>query len=66
MSEHGEALQRHRAALARGDTLQDVLGASWKAFVRPRVVAFMTSHCYTLSKREDYVTELQKYIEVDR
>ncbi|XP_045102825.1 alpha-(1,3)-fucosyltransferase C-like [Portunus trituberculatus] len=67
MSEHSAAVQKVQAALDRGDTLQDVMGDSWRHFVeRPRVVAFMTSHCFTYSRREDYVDELQKYIKVDR
>lgn len=67
MVEHREALKRHRAALAQNKTLQDVMGDGWRTFVRrPRVVAFMTSHCITLSRREEYVVELQKYMEVDR
>ncbi|KAK8389347.1 hypothetical protein O3P69_008826 [Scylla paramamosain] len=67
MSEHGTAVHQVREALDRGDTLQDVMGDSWRTFVqRPRVVAFMTSHCFTYSRREQYVDELQKYIKVDR
>ena len=67
MSEHSTAVQQVQAALDRGDTLQDVMGDSWRIFVeRPHVVAFMTSHCFTNSRREEYVDELQKYIEVDR
>mmetsp|Transcript_27355 Transcript_27355/g.41394 ORF Transcript_27355/g.41394 Transcript_27355/m.41394 type:complete len:446 (+) Transcript_27355:104-1441(+) len=32
---------------------------------RPKLVAWMVSHCSTRSRREDYVRELQKYIPLD-
>ena len=32
---------------------------------RPKLVAWMVSHCKTHSRREDYVTALQKHIDVD-
>ncbi len=32
---------------------------------RPRLVAWVVSHCETASKREDYVKELKRYIDVD-
>ena len=35
------------------------------ALAKPRLVAWMVSSCKTVSRREDYVRELQKYITVD-
>ena len=32
---------------------------------KERHVAWIVSHCYTLNKREDYVAEMRKYIDVD-
>ncbi|XP_068237230.1 glycoprotein 3-alpha-L-fucosyltransferase A-like [Palaemon carinicauda] len=34
-------------------------------YSRPKLVAWMVSHCYTLSGREVYISELKKYIPVD-
>ncbi|XP_069975845.1 alpha-(1,3)-fucosyltransferase C-like [Penaeus vannamei] len=63
---HDVALERYRRALARKVTLEQVIGPGWRAFVkRPRLVAWMSSHCPTISKREEYVRELAKYIPVD-
>lgn len=46
--------------------MEQVIGPGWRAFVkRPRLVAWMSSHCPTISKREEYVRELAKYIPVD-
>nr|XP_053636092.1 alpha-(1,3)-fucosyltransferase C-like [Cherax quadricarinatus] len=67
MSQHGEAMRRYKTALEQGDTLEKVMGPSWRSFVkRPRVVAWMSSHCPTNSRREEYVAELSKYITVDK
>ncbi|KAK8739637.1 hypothetical protein OTU49_003441 [Cherax quadricarinatus] len=67
LSEHSEAVKRYTAALERGDTLENVMGPSWRSFVkRPKVVAWMSSHCRTNSRREDYIAELSKYITVDK
>ncbi|XP_045583922.1 alpha-(1,3)-fucosyltransferase C-like [Procambarus clarkii] len=39
---------------------------NWSAFLsRPKTVAWMVSHCHTLSGRELYVKELQQYLQVD-
>ncbi|XP_063590818.1 alpha-(1,3)-fucosyltransferase C-like [Penaeus indicus] len=63
---HDAALDRYRRALVRNVTLEQVMGPGWRAFVRrPRLVAWMSSHCPTISKREEYVRELAKYIPVD-
>ncbi|XP_050695229.1 alpha-(1,3)-fucosyltransferase C-like [Eriocheir sinensis] len=41
-------------------------GESWRAFLtRPRLVAWMSSHCYTASRREEYVRRLQQHVAVD-
>ncbi|KAK8739627.1 hypothetical protein OTU49_003435 [Cherax quadricarinatus] len=67
MSEHADAMRRYVEALERGDTLEKVMGPSWRSFVkRPKVVAWMSGHCPTNSKREAYVAELSKYITVDK
>nr|XP_053629287.1 uncharacterized protein LOC128686407 [Cherax quadricarinatus] len=66
MSEHGEAVGRLKKALARGVTLEEVLGPSWVTYVnKPRVVAWMSGHCSTRSKREQYVAKLKQYLSVD-
>ena len=40
--------------------------SEWIYFTqRPKLIAWMSSHCPTISKREEYVRELQKYVEVD-
>ncbi|KAK8391620.1 hypothetical protein O3P69_017272 [Scylla paramamosain] len=44
----------------------DQSGDSWEAFLeRPRLVAWMSSHCHTISRREDYVRRLQLHVPVD-
>ncbi|XP_045128267.1 alpha-(1,3)-fucosyltransferase C-like isoform X2 [Portunus trituberculatus] len=44
----------------------DRSGDSWEAFLqRPRLVAWMSSHCHTASRREDYVRRLQLHVPVD-
>nr|XP_045611879.1 alpha-(1,3)-fucosyltransferase C-like [Procambarus clarkii] len=55
------------AALDRGDQLlQDDPDHHWHAFMsRPKTVAWMVSHCSTVSGREFYVKELQKHMSVD-
>ncbi|XP_070001230.1 alpha-(1,3)-fucosyltransferase C-like [Penaeus vannamei] len=64
---HPRALAQYRDAMAKGTTLEDVMGPSWKSFVeRPRLVAWMSSHCSTVSKREEYVSELARFIPVDK
>ncbi|XP_063601704.1 alpha-(1,3)-fucosyltransferase C-like [Penaeus indicus] len=64
---HPVALAQYRDALARGTTLEEVMGPAWRSFVeRPRLVAWMSSHCATVSKREEYVLELAKFIPVDK
>ncbi|XP_042857553.1 alpha-(1,3)-fucosyltransferase C-like [Penaeus japonicus] len=64
---HQATLSQYLSAVAKGMTLEDIMGPSWRAFVdRPQVVAWMSSHCGTVSKREDYVQELSKYVPVDR
>ncbi|XP_045613892.1 alpha-(1,3)-fucosyltransferase C isoform X2 [Procambarus clarkii] len=66
MSEHGEAVRRLTEAVARNATLKEVLGPSWLTYVnKTRVVAWMSSHCPTRSRREEYVTELKRYLQVD-
>ncbi|XP_047502446.1 alpha-(1,3)-fucosyltransferase fut-1-like [Penaeus chinensis] len=63
---HQMALSQYLRAMAKGMTLEDLMGPSWRSFVeRPQVVAWMSSHCGTLSKREDYVEELSNYVPVD-
>ncbi|XP_042888437.1 alpha-(1,3)-fucosyltransferase C-like [Penaeus japonicus] len=64
---HPLALSKYRDALAKGTTLENIMGASWTSFVeRPRLIAWMSSHCSTVSKREEYVRELSRYIPVDK
>lgn len=66
MSDHKETLKRYMKDLKAGRTLEDVMGPSWSTFVkRPKVVAWMSSHCPTQSRREMYVKELQKYMAVE-
>ena len=36
-----------------------------RALAKPKLVAWVVSNCKTNSKREDYVSELQKHIQVD-
>ena len=36
-----------------------------KALAKPRMVAWVVSHCQTSSKREEYVRELQNFVPVD-
>ncbi|XP_064077672.1 alpha-(1,3)-fucosyltransferase 11-like [Macrobrachium nipponense] len=48
-------------------TLEDMMGQGWKDFVdRPKAVFWMSSNCQTPSRREEYVDELSKYIQVDK
>lgn len=66
MSSHQEKLKQYTKDLKAGRTLEDVMGPSWSTFVKkPKLVAWMVSHCPTQSRREMYVKELQKYIAVD-
>ncbi|KAK3888799.1 hypothetical protein Pcinc_007159 [Petrolisthes cinctipes] len=65
MSQHKKTLKRYMKDLKAGRTLEDVMGPSWSTFVkRPKIVAWMSSHCPTQSRREAYVKELQKYMPV--
>ncbi|XP_071514201.1 alpha-(1,3)-fucosyltransferase C-like isoform X2 [Panulirus ornatus] len=65
--EHWKAMDQQREALKRGATLQEVLGPAWRSFVnKTRVVAWMSSHCKTRSRREEYITQLEKYLHVDK
>ncbi|XP_066964632.1 uncharacterized protein [Macrobrachium rosenbergii] len=41
------------------------LGQNSSFFSRPKLVAWMVSHCNTVSGREIYINELKKYIPVD-
>ncbi|KAK8736377.1 hypothetical protein OTU49_004966 [Cherax quadricarinatus] len=75
------AYKAYLRALDRGSSLEEVMGASWSPFVerdedgvgeaweaflrRPRLVAWMASHCHVPSRREEYVAHLQKYVSVD-
>ena len=43
---------------------EDVLSRV-KALPKTKLVALVSSHCKTVSKREDYVSELQKHLPVD-
>ena len=39
---------------------------NWKEWAkRPRMIAWVVSHCDTKSKREHYVDELKKHVQVD-
>ncbi|KAK4304410.1 hypothetical protein Pmani_023636 [Petrolisthes manimaculis] len=65
MSHHEKTLKNYMKDLKGGRTLEDVMGPSWSTFVkRPKIVAWMSSHCRTQSRREAYVMELQKYMSV--
>ncbi|XP_047486172.1 alpha-(1,3)-fucosyltransferase C-like [Penaeus chinensis] len=63
---HRAALAKYRDALARNTTLEQVMGPSWRSYVRrSKIVAWMSGHCPTISRREEYVRELAKHIPVD-
>ncbi|XP_068200509.1 alpha-(1,3)-fucosyltransferase C-like [Palaemon carinicauda] len=67
MSEHPNAMKKYMESLSKSTTLEDIMGPSWKDFVsRPKLVAWMSGHCGTLSRREQYVNELANYIPVDK
>lgn len=67
MSEHPEAMAKYKTAMDRQQTLEETLGDDWKSYVnRPKIVSWMSSHCGTRSKREQYIAELMKYMTVDR
>lgn len=54
-SQHLQLLRQNSAEIAQ-----------WKMWSqRPRQVAWVVSHCPTHSRREDYVEELKKHIDVD-
>lgn len=60
LKKYGAVYREFMAALDRGDKLED------EAFLsRPKLVAWMVSHCSTLSGREHYVKELRQHIQVD-
>ncbi|XP_071529225.1 alpha-(1,3)-fucosyltransferase C-like [Panulirus ornatus] len=60
----GDTYRDYMEALHRGDSLQD--DPDWLTFLnRPKLVAWMVSHCSTSSGREFYVRELKKYVSVD-
>nr|XP_027217569.1 alpha-(1,3)-fucosyltransferase C-like [Penaeus vannamei] len=64
---HPTALSQYLRAMAEGITLEDLMGASWRSVVeKPQLVAWLSSHCGTLSKREDYVQELSNYVSVGK
>ncbi|XP_069162670.1 alpha-(1,3)-fucosyltransferase C [Procambarus clarkii] len=66
MRDHATAVAGVKEALKRGASLEEVLGSSWLSLVnKPRVVAWMSGHCHTRSRREQYVAELKKYLPVD-
>ncbi|KAK8737839.1 hypothetical protein OTU49_004267, partial [Cherax quadricarinatus] len=61
----GATYEEYLEALGR-DSLLDDTSHDWHTFLsRPKLVAWMVSHCSTFSGREFYVKELQKYISVD-
>ncbi|XP_045114206.1 alpha-(1,3)-fucosyltransferase C-like [Portunus trituberculatus] len=66
LDKSGVAYGKYLAALAGGYPQQEIKGKDWAAFLeRPKLLAWMVSHCSTSSGREVYVLELQKHIEVD-
>ncbi|XP_071524419.1 alpha-(1,3)-fucosyltransferase C-like [Panulirus ornatus] len=70
----------YMTALKRGYSLEEAVGPSWVPYVdresegvgkrwksflkRPRLVAWMSSHCRTASRREEYVKRLQQHVRV--
>ena len=42
-----------------------VLSRRLRQLAKPKHVAWLVSHCTTSSKREEYVAEMRKYIDVD-
>ncbi|XP_066975746.1 alpha-(1,3)-fucosyltransferase C-like [Macrobrachium rosenbergii] len=67
MSEHPKAMIEYLRRRKLNTTLEDIMGPSWKEFVqRPKLVAWMSGHCGTYSKREQYVEELAKYVPLDK
>lgn len=66
IADHRPTMSMYLQALESNTTLEAIMGPSWRSFVtRPKLVVWMSSHCPTSSRREDYVTELQKYIHVE-
>ncbi|KAK7065913.1 hypothetical protein SK128_023869 [Halocaridina rubra] len=66
MEYHAPTMSLYMNALNNKKTLYEVMGKEWREFVsRPKLVAWMSSHCPTSSRREDYVHELNKYVPVD-
>ncbi|CAL4065750.1 unnamed protein product, partial [Meganyctiphanes norvegica] len=66
MSSYPKTMEAYQKARAMGTSLEEVMGDDWKSFVeRPHLVAWMSGHCRTHSRREEYIRELQKYIELD-
>ncbi|XP_042238171.1 alpha-(1,3)-fucosyltransferase C-like isoform X2 [Homarus americanus] len=67
MSEHKEAVAGVRRLLADGVTLEEAMGPSLNTYInKTRVVAWMSSHCPTRSRREEYVHHLNQYLPVDK
>ncbi|XP_066957638.1 alpha-(1,3)-fucosyltransferase C-like [Macrobrachium rosenbergii] len=67
LSHHSNALDQYLRAMAANTTLEDAMGLEWKDFVkRPKPVVWMSSNCKTDSRREDYVKELSRFINVDK
>ncbi|XP_037804725.1 alpha-(1,3)-fucosyltransferase C-like [Penaeus monodon] len=55
----------YKQDLEAGVSLEDDSSRDWSAFLRrPRLAAWMVSHCRTSSHRERYVKKLQEYIPV--
>ena len=64
---HKSTYETYMNSYAKGDLLESVMGTEWFAYVkRPKIIAWMSGHCPTEGRREDYVEELDKYIDVDK
>ncbi|XP_042888116.1 alpha-(1,3)-fucosyltransferase C-like [Penaeus japonicus] len=65
LDESKTTLLKYKQDLKAGLSLEDDREKDWESFLRrPRLVVWMVSHCRTHSRRENYVKELQKHVEV--
>ncbi|XP_042881467.1 alpha-(1,3)-fucosyltransferase C-like [Penaeus japonicus] len=77
---NSRSYEAYMRALHGSETFEEIMGPSWVPYVdwatedagkdwsefleRPKLVAWMSSHCQTRSRREDYVKQLQEHVYV--